>query len=71
MKIERFLKNKMFAESNSAALPPRSEIDEKYKWDLSHIYTNENLWDEDFKWIENNLINYKKFEGPFPILSIL
>ncbi|MHB8852264.1 MAG: oligoendopeptidase F [Ignavibacteriaceae bacterium] len=63
METERFLKNKMFAESNSTALPPRSEIDEKYKWDLSHIYAKENLWDEDFKWIENNLINYKKFEG--------
>ncbi len=63
MEIERFLENKKFAESNNTALPIRAEIDEKYKWDLSHIYSNENLWDEDFKWIENNLINYKKFEG--------
>ncbi|MHB1687595.1 MAG: oligoendopeptidase F [Ignavibacteriaceae bacterium] len=65
MKIEinRYLDNKIYSSIETASLPARKEIDEKYKWDLSHIYSNENLWDEDFKWIENNLINYKKFEG--------
>lgn len=63
MEIHSFLDNKIYSSVETASLPARKEIDEKYKWDLSHIYTNENLWDEDFKWIENNLINYKKFEG--------
>ncbi len=41
----------------------RNEIDEKYKWNLSDIYENEELWESDFKWIENNINEFKKFEG--------
>ena len=41
----------------------RSEIEEKYKWDLSHIYSNEEEWEKDFKWISDNIPIYKKYEG--------
>ncbi|HUX60095.1 MAG TPA: hypothetical protein VMV32_02185, partial [Ignavibacteriaceae bacterium] len=63
MEIERSLYNKVFATPESSTLPLRNEIEEQYKWDLSHIYSNEDLWEMDFKWVENNIINYDKFQG--------
>jgi oligoendopeptidase F len=36
-------------ESNKGALPTRSEIDDKYKWDLEDIYKEESLWEEDLQ----------------------
>jgi len=63
MEIERSLYNKVFATPESSTLPLRNEIEEQYKWDLSHIYSNEDLWEMDFKWVESNIINYDKFQG--------
>ncbi len=54
---------KKFSISDSVSLPTRDEIEEKYKWDLSHIYETDNKWEEDFIWVEKNISNYKKFEG--------
>jgi oligoendopeptidase F len=61
-----FLRNthiKLFSESGQTVLSSRNEIKDIYKWDLSSIYENDLLWESDFKWVENNLVNYKKFEG--------
>lgn len=44
-------------------IPDRDEIDIKYKWNLSDIYKNDDEWEEDFKWISDQLSSYKKFEG--------
>ncbi len=56
-----------FAEKGSAtiagSLPSRSDIDEKYKWDLTDIYQSEDLWNKDFNWVKNNIANYKNFIG--------
>ena len=56
-----------FAEKDSAtvagSLPFRSDIDEKYKWNLTDIYQTEYKWDKDFEWVKNNISNYKKFAG--------
>ncbi len=60
-----FLRNKqikLFSESGHAVLSDRNEIKDIYKWDLSSIYENDELWESDFKWVENNLGNYKKYE---------
>ena len=54
---------KMFSDAEVSSLPKRSDIEEKYKWDLSHIYENEEKWEEDFKWIETSLAGYNKFKG--------
>lgn len=67
---------KFFSNNEEAALPTRDKIDEKYKWDLTHIYENDDLWEADFKWIESSLPEYKKFEGrladgPAPLLECL
>jgi oligoendopeptidase F len=54
---------KMFTNSEVSSLPVRSDIEEKYKWDLSHIYESDEKWEEDFKWVETNLSGYDKFKG--------
>ncbi len=56
---------KFFSVTNQAVLPTRSEIEEIYKWDLSPVYESDELWESEFKWIEENISNYKKFEGRF------
>ncbi len=54
---------KLFSNEISAALPARDEIDKQYKWDLTHIYKTDEEWEKDFKWIEENIPNYKKYEN--------
>jgi oligoendopeptidase F len=44
-------------------IPTRDKIDLKYKWNLSDIYENENRWENDFKWIKENLSRYDDFRG--------
>ncbi len=60
-----FLKEtiKLFSPTGNASVPAREEIEEKYKWNLSDIYKDENMWEADFNWVENNLNEYKKYEG--------
>lgn len=58
--------NKFYqAAGENRVIPERQEIDENYKWDLRHIYNNDDEWEKDFKWIEKRLPEYKKFEGSF------
>jgi oligoendopeptidase F len=48
---------------SSVNIPTRDQIDDRYKWDLTDIYKTDDDWETDFKWVENNLNIYKKFEG--------
>lgn len=57
--IDKFF-NKDFQSFN---IPKREEIDEKYKWNLKDIYKSDDDWENDFRWIEQNINNYKSFEG--------
>ena len=41
----------------------RSEIKEEMKWDLSSLYKSESDFDKDFKYLEDNYLKYKDFEG--------
>ena len=50
-------------ENQSTEIPTRDAIDEKYKWNLKDIFTSDEEWEKDFKWIENNIRNYSQFEG--------
>ena len=55
--------HKLFTMPEIASLPVREEIEEKYKWNLSDIYSTEEEWEKDFQWVEDNLDGYKKFIG--------
>ncbi len=54
---------RMFSSVETSGIPERTEIEEKYKWDLSQIFENEDIWEKDFEWISKNVHVYKKFEG--------
>lgn len=49
--------------ANSQDLPTRGEIKDKYKWDLTDIYSTDEEWEEDFTWIEGNLNSIEEFKG--------
>jgi oligoendopeptidase F len=52
-----------FAQENTSGLLERSEIDEKYKWDLSDIYKGVEDWEKDYDWIKQNLPQYENYAG--------
>jgi len=41
----------------------RDMIDDKFKWDLSSLYKSDDEFEVDFKFLEDNYLEYKKFEG--------
>ncbi len=55
--------NKFLSSGGTGKLPVRDEIEEKYKWNLKDIYTTDEDWENEFKWLEQNLNEYKKFQG--------
>lgn len=58
------LLNKFFSpEIQSMEIPTRDQIDEKYKWNLIDVYSSDEDWEKDFKWIEENIIHYHGYEG--------
>lgn len=55
--------NWAFTQEKTSGLLERSKIEDKYKWDTSDIYENDQAWEEDYKWIEENLSQYEKYKG--------
>jgi len=55
--------SQIFAQSLTSGLLERNQIGEKYKWDFSDIYENEQDWEDDFDWLIQNYPQFKKFEG--------
>lgn len=61
----------LFSEFFSAAqnttdtlkLLTRDEVAAKYKWNLTDIYSSDEDWEKDFRWVEENLTGYKIYEG--------
>ncbi|MDY0082584.1 MAG: oligoendopeptidase F [Ignavibacteriaceae bacterium] len=51
------------AENLTIEIPARSNIEEKYKWELADIYPDDKHWEDDFKWVSDNISKYKSFEG--------
>ncbi len=47
----------------TSGLLERIQVDDKYKWDTSDIYENEQDWHTDFVWIEQNLSQYDQYRG--------
>jgi len=53
---------KFLNKAETISLPVRDDIEDKYKWDLTHIYTNDEKWEKDFSWVEKNLKDYDNFK---------
>lgn len=49
--------------STTLKIPTRDEIEDKYKWNLTDIYSSDSEWEKDFKWVEENIPYYEKYEG--------
>ena len=47
----------------SKSVPERTEISEKYKWDLTDIFKSDEEWEEVFKAVSDKMSGYQKFEG--------
>ncbi len=47
----------------SGGITPRSEIDDKYKWDLSHIYPDWTAWENGLKDLEKLMDDYAALKG--------
>ena len=41
----------------------RDQISEKYKWDLSLIYSDEDKWNEDYLLVESIIFKFKNYKG--------
>lgn len=53
----------LYAQVESGKLPTRKDIQPEYTWNLSDIYSNDDLWEKDFIWVNDNLEKYSQFEG--------
>lgn len=49
--------------NKSSKLPKRSDISEEYKWKLSHIYSSDELWEEDFSKVKEMAIKLLDLKG--------
>jgi len=49
--------------SPSGELLKRSDIDEKYKWNLNDIYPDLLSWEKDFEWLNENYKKYDQHKG--------
>jgi oligoendopeptidase F len=57
------MKNLLFSTIDLTSTKSRDQIEDKYKWNLKDIYEDDSVWESDFKWVEDNLKNYREFEG--------
>jgi hypothetical protein len=48
----KVLQEYSIADTQTIEIPTREEIDEKYKWNLKDIYSSDEEWEKDFKFVE-------------------
>ena len=55
--------NNSAVNSKNSAVPLRSEIDDKYKWDMSAIYSSEDAWEEDLNFVKDLYPKLSTYKG--------
>jgi len=65
IKMEKFLEQ----EENSSGLVKRENIDSKYKWNLTDIFSSDDEWENEFKKLEGKVTQLTKFSGILDISS--
>ena len=50
-------------DTHTIEVPTREDIEEQYKWNLTDIYSSDEEWEIDFKFVEESIIGYAQFEG--------
>jgi oligoendopeptidase F len=60
---------------NMSGLPSRDSIEDKYKWKLEDVYSDEKLWEKDFKSVEAKFSEVESYRGkinsPQNLLTVL
>ncbi|MDH4156639.1 MAG: oligoendopeptidase F [candidate division Zixibacteria bacterium] len=49
--------------SQTATVPQRSDIDDKYKWKVEDMYVDLDAWEKDFNYVKENLSRLGEFKG--------
>ncbi len=49
--------------AETGQIPQRSDIDDKYKWNLDIIYPNLNDWEKDFTFVKENYERLQSYQG--------
>ena len=44
-------------------IPKRSEIDDKYKWNLEKMYPTVEDWEKDFEYVKSNYSHLENYKG--------
>jgi len=65
----KFYSPNIQSQTQTIEIPSREDIDEKFKWNLKDIYSSDEEWEKDFKWVEDNIGNYRQFEGSLDVSS--
>jgi len=56
--------NKFYqVETESKVIPERDEINQKYRWNLTDIFHNDEEWENEFKSVSEKVTGYQKFIG--------
>ncbi|MEW6411462.1 MAG: oligoendopeptidase F [Candidatus Zixiibacteriota bacterium] len=49
--------------ADTNAIPQRSDIDDKYKWNVEHIYPDLETWESDYNVVKENLARFDQYRG--------
>ncbi len=49
--------------ADTKAIPQRSDIDDKYKWNVEHIYPDLESWEADYNFVKENLGRFEQYRG--------
>ncbi len=63
MHLDKPLPKRYYSDDTSGGIPARDEIDDRYKWDLTHIYPDWEAWDANLKRIEELMERFKELRG--------
>jgi oligoendopeptidase F len=49
--------------ADKGAVPQRSDIDARYKWNVEDIYPDAAAWEKDFNFVKDNITRFKQYQG--------
>ena len=49
--------------ADSGAIPQRSQVEEKYKWDLTAFFPSDSAWEAAYTYLENNISRLGRYKG--------
>src|SRR4030043_648637 len=53
----------LYAQSQTKAIPQRSDIADKYKWSLEDVFPITDVWEKDFSELEQHIPQISTFKG--------